>query len=215
MEPQILIRHVQAKHLTGGLTGGWTDTELTELGRRQALALASRLKKELESTPCALYCSDLKRAIETAEIVGGELELTPIPAMELRELNNGVAAGKTKEEAMLYFREPTEPLLDWQCYPGAETWRQFYQRVSEYLDGLKATLDLPTIIVTHGGTIINTVAWWLGLDAETLSNVSFRTSPASISVLGTTELNERAIFRLNDTAHLYSAGLSDQKLLPM
>ncbi|MCW4036482.1 MAG: histidine phosphatase family protein [Candidatus Bathyarchaeota archaeon] len=68
--------------------------------------------------------------------------------------------------------------------------------------------------MAHGGTIINTVAWWLRLGLETLSNMSFRTSPASISVLGTTELNERAIFRLNDTTHLYTAGLSDRKLLP-
>lgn len=214
METLILIRHGQAEHLTGGLTGGWTDTELTQLGRLQVVALASRLKKELESIHCVLYCSDLKRALETAEIVGGELGLTPMPAQELRELNNGVAAGKSKEEAKQYFCEPREPLLDWQCYPGAETWRQFYKRVSKYLDGLQANLDRPTIIATHGGTIINIVAWWLGLDAETLSNVSFRTSPASVSVLGTTELNERAIFRLNDTSHLYSTGLSDQKLLP-
>ena len=214
MEPLILIRHGHAEHLTGDLTGGWTDSELTELGRRQALALATRLKEELGSTPCTMYCSDLKRAAETAEVIGEKLGLKPIHAWELRELNNGVAAGKKKEEARPHFREPTEPLLDWQCYPGAETWRQFYLRVSEYLDCLQMDQGLPTIIVAHGGTIINTVAWWLRLGLETLSNVSFRTSPASISVLGTTELNERAIFRLNDTAHLYTAGLSDRKLLP-
>ncbi|MCW4036441.1 MAG: histidine phosphatase family protein [Candidatus Bathyarchaeota archaeon] len=214
MEPLILIRHGHAEHLTGDLTGGWTDSDLTELGRRQALALATRLKEELGSAPCTMYCSDLKRAAETAEVIGEKLGLKPIHAWELRELNNGVAAGKKKEEARTHFREPTELLLDWQCYPGAETWRQFYLRVSEYLDCLQMDQGLPTIIVAHGGTIINTVAWWLRLDLETLSNVSFRTSPASISVLGTTELNERAIFRLNDTAHLYTAGLSDRNLLP-
>ncbi|MCW4036483.1 MAG: histidine phosphatase family protein [Candidatus Bathyarchaeota archaeon] len=119
------------------MTGGWTDSELTELGRRQALALATRLKEEMGSTPCTMYCSDLKRAAETAEVIGEKLGLKPIHAWELRELNNGVAAGKNKEEARSHFRQPTEPLLDWQCYPGAETWRQFYLRVSEYLDCLQ------------------------------------------------------------------------------
>ena len=213
MEPLILIRHVQAEHLTGDLTGGWTDTELTELGRHQVKALATRLKTELEDTQCRLYCSDLKRAAQTAEIIGEELGLHPSPAPALREMNNGVAAGKTKEEAKIYFRDPTEPLIDWQCYPGAETWRQFYGRVSGYLESLPMDQGGPLMLVTHGGTIINVVAWWLKLDVESLSGVTFRTAPASISVLGTSELNERAILRLNDTAHLYSTGLSDRKLL--
>ncbi len=213
MEPLILIRHGQAEHLTGDLTGGWTDTELTELGRNQVKALATRLKAELEDTQCRLYCSDLKRAAQTAEIIGEELGLTPSPAPALREMNNGVAAGKTKEEAKIYFRDPTEPLIDWQCYPGAETWRRFYLRVSGYLESLPMDRGGPLMLVTHGGTIINVVAWWLKLDVEALSGVTFRTAPASISVLGTSELNERAILRLNDTAHLYSTGLSKRKLL--
>ena len=211
----MLIRHGQAQHLTGDLTGGWTDTELTALGRRQAEVLASRLKDELEGAPCTMYCSDLKRAAKTAEIIGYELGLTPIPSEALRELNTGIAAGMTKEEARHHFIKPTEPLVDWQCYPGAETWRQFYMRVSNFLDNLPKNQDAPLMFVTHGGTIINIVAWWLGLDLETISRVTFKTSPASISVLGTTDLRERAIFSLNDFAHLYSAGLSNQRLLPL
>ena len=210
----ILIRHGQAQHLTGDLTGGWTDTELTELGQRQAEALASRLKDELDGASCIMYCSDLKRAARTAEIIGYELGLTPMLSKALRELNTGVAAGMTKGEASQHYIEPTEPLLDWQCYPGAETWRQFYMRVSDFLDSLQRDSEKQLIFVTHGGTIINIIAWWLGLDFETLSRVTFRTSPASISVLGSTRLRERAIFSLNDSAHLYSSGLSNPSLLP-
>ena len=210
----ILIRHGQAQHLTGDLTGGWTDTELTELGKSQAEALASRLKNELDGASCIMYCSDLKRAARTAEIIGQELGLTPTPSKALREPNTGVAAGMTKEEASQHYIQPTEPLLDWQCYPGAETWRQFYMRVSAFLEGLQQDPDKQLIFVTHGGTIINIIAWWLGLDFETLSKVTFRTSPASISVLGCTRLRERAIFSLNDFAHLYSTGLSNRSILP-
>ena len=212
MNPLILIRHGHAEHLTGELTGGWTDTELTELGRRQAEALASRLEDELADASCKVYCSDLKRAAQTAEIIADTLGLNPTPALGLRELNNGIAAGMTKEEARRHYREPTEPLIDWQCYPGAETWRQFYGRVSGFMTSLPRDRDGITMFVTHGGTIVNIVAWWLRLEIETLSRVTFRASPASISVLGSTELSERAIFRLNDAAHLHARGLTDEKL---
>jgi broad specificity phosphatase PhoE len=86
MNPLILIRHGHAEHLTGELTGGWTDTELTELGRHQAEALASRLEDELADAACRMYCSDLKRAAQTAGIIGDALGLKPTPARGLKEL---------------------------------------------------------------------------------------------------------------------------------
>lgn len=36
----ILVRHGEATHHTQHLTGGWTDSDLTEAGRRQLEALA-------------------------------------------------------------------------------------------------------------------------------------------------------------------------------
>ncbi len=212
VKPMILIRHGEAEHLVRDLMGGWTDTDLTDLGRSQAASLASRLKRELADVPLRLYCSDLRRAVQTADILGRELGLTPLPFRELREINNGVAAGMTAEEARRHYTAPSEPLLDWRPYPEGETWREFYSRVSGFMDNL-ADSDLPTIIVAHGGTIMQIVSWWLGLDMETISKVSFRTSPASVSVLDVTELGERRIERLNDTAHLYTMGLSEQIML--
>jgi len=62
MKSIILIRHGQSEYQVKGLTSGWTDTDLTELGRRQAACLASRLKREIGDIPCRICCSDLKRA---------------------------------------------------------------------------------------------------------------------------------------------------------
>jgi broad specificity phosphatase PhoE len=212
MRSIILIRHGQSEHQLKGLTGGWTDTGLTELGRRQTACLASRLKREIANTPCQIYCSDLKRALQTAEIVGKEIGVTPNLVPELREFDNGIAAGKTEEEAKQCALEQTEPFLDWQPYPQAETWRQFYLRVSSYMDRLTKNQKRLLLLVTHAGTIINIVAWWLQLDMDMLSKikVSFDASPTSISVLRMNQWNEHTIERLNDTAHLYAAGLSDK-----
>ena len=191
------------------ITGGWTDTELTQLGRHQAECLASRLKREIANAPCHLCCSDLKRALQTAAIIAKPIGVTLETVPELREFNNGIAAGMPEEEARQYALELTSPTVDWQPYPQAETWRQFYSRVTACMDRLTRNQQGILLVVTHGGTIINIVAWWLQLEIEMLSKVSFVASPASISVLRVNRWNERTIERLNDTAHLYTAGLSE------
>ncbi len=216
MKSIILIRHGQSEYQVKGLTSGWTDTGLTELGRQQADYLASRLKHEFSDIPCQIYCSDLKRTLQTADIIGKELNLTPNLAPDLREINNGIVAGKTAEEAKRYALERTYPLLDWQPYPGAETWRQLCCRVSSYMEVLTRDQKSPLLLVTHGGTLNAIIAWWLRIDIDLLSTPSslfkifFEAYPASITVLRINEWEEHTIERLNDTTHLYKAGLSEK-----
>ncbi len=62
MNPIILVRHGQAESNVSNLTGGWSQTALTDLGRHQAQLVAKRLNRELGGVEIASYCSDLKRA---------------------------------------------------------------------------------------------------------------------------------------------------------
>ena len=78
------------------------------------------------------------------------------------------------------------------------------------MDRLAGHRDGLLLLVAHAGTITNMVAWWLGLEIEMLSKVSFGAAPTSISVLDVNQWGEHTIERLNDTAHLYAAGLSDR-----
>jgi broad specificity phosphatase PhoE len=96
----ILVRHAQSEHHGKGITGGWTDTPLTDLGRVQASRLADRLRSELEGIPVTLYTSDLLRAAQTARIIGRALGANPIPEPRLREFNNGEAANMTMADFM-------------------------------------------------------------------------------------------------------------------
>ena len=202
----ILARHAQSKHHVTDLTGGWTDTGLTELGRRQTACLAERLKHELAGRSCRHYCSELNRAAQTAQIIARAVGIDPTTDPGLKEYNNGLAAGKSRREAEQIALPRTEPRLDWRPYPQAETWREFYLRVAECMDRL--TLDpAPLLLVTHGGTIIQIVAWWLHLDMDLLSRVSFPVAPASLSVLRINRWNEHTLERLNDAAHLQRIGL--------
>lgn len=113
--------------MVSDLTGGWTDTSLTKNGKNQAKAVAKWLYEELGGQKLNLYCSDLKRAKQTAEPIAESMDLNPTYHIELRERDNGKAAGLTVEKAKVYYNEPPSVLkLDWLPYDGGETWRQFY-----------------------------------------------------------------------------------------
>ena len=207
-ERLVLVQHCQSEHHVNGLTGGWTDTPLTPLGRRQAECLADRLKGMVAGEQVCLVCSDLKRAKETADVVAAALGVKAQPAPDLREFNNGIAAGMTREETKRHEAPIPSggPGIDRRPFEGAETWREFYARVCRCMDSLLPTFAGVPIIVAHGGTLNNIVAWWLGLPADMLARVSFQPSPASISVLGVSKWGERAIKSLNDRSHLATIG---------
>jgi broad specificity phosphatase PhoE len=88
----LLVRHGETDWNAEGRLQGHTDRPLSEFGRRQAERLASELAaEELD----AIYASDLARARETAEIVGGHLRLPVVLDPDLREKDWGTWEGLT------------------------------------------------------------------------------------------------------------------------
>ncbi len=205
----ILVRHGEAAHHVEGLTGGWTDSELTTLGKKQIKATADRLAGDFagQNFSLRILSSDLKRAVESAEIIAetlgfdGQIE----KYLFLREKNNGSAAGLTEEDAKkLYCRPDSFSDINHRNYPGGETRREFYER---NVHGLVQYADLENenlIIVAHKGTIQNIIFYWLGMDMKQVvkQHISVDIQPAGITVLGINKWNEHAIFLLNDMAHL-------------
>lgn len=217
MKSILLVRHGQAEHHTRGLTGGWTDVDLTPVGCRQIEALAKRLEPHFTGHAFDLVASDLKRAVQTAQILGQPFGYSLTQHPGLREMNNGIAAGKTEAEARKLSLPKTTPILDWQHYPEGESRRQFYNRVAAAMEELTARQRRPLVIVAHRGTIINILCWWLGLGVSGAvhHNFSFEVAPASLTVLRCNRWHENSIERLNDTAHLISAGFGDKILLDL
>ena len=210
MQPIVLIQHCQSEHHVNDLTGGWTDTPLTALGRQQAACLASRIQREFDSMPLVLYCSDLKRAQQTAEIIGESLGIVPQPNPCLREFNAGTAAWKKDDWAREHAapRPPKGMGLDRQPFPEAETQRLFYERVCQCMDRLYASNDSILMVVSHGGTTQAIISWWLHLDVEHFDMIAFHIAPAGITVLHENSWHQRQLTRLNDLSHLYEAGLA-------
>ncbi len=199
----ILVRHAQSEHHVRGLTGGWTDTPLTELGHRQAQRVAERLGRELNGVPVALYASDLARTRETADHIARRLGLLPTFDERLREWNNGEAAGLSWEEANTRWPQPSRWTADLRHWPGSETWREFQSRAASFVASLPAS-EATALIVTHGGTIEALVSAWLGFTADAMEDVGFRSDVTGITVLAERGGSSpyRSLERTNDTSHL-------------
>ena len=205
----LLIQHCEAEHHLNGMVGSWTDTDLTDYGRRQASRVAGRVSEIIsEAGNWKLVSSDLKRCAQTAEIVAKMIGLQPIYERGLREHFLGKAVGKTLEWAEQNENEKPSipPGVDWRPFDDAETWREFYQRISTCMKGLLNQNSENLAIVVHGGTSVSVVAWWLRLPVEQLIDNDFGMKAAAISVLGTNEWNQHVLRSLCDTAHL--AGLT-------
>lgn len=199
----ILVRHGEAESLQGeNLTGGWTNSTLTQKGKRQAEAIGERLAEMLKKRTFDFFCSDLDRAWETAEIIGKFIHKEPLAFTELRELCNGNAANLTKKEAERLLTPISEPVWDWIPYPNAESWRIFNERVFDFMDRMEATAEERVVIVTHSGTAIAIICWWLELEDAYKRNISFDIGLGSISRLRINESGEKTIGKLNDTSHL-------------
>lgn len=76
-----------------GTCSGWNDIHLSELGLTQAERLRNRVKDLNFDT---VYCSDLKRAVETASIAFPDHKA--VSDSRLREMNYGTMNGQHKSK---------------------------------------------------------------------------------------------------------------------
>lgn len=204
MRKIVVIQHCQSEHHINNMSGGWTDTSLTELGRNQAELIGLRLKKDLAGDSYTLYSSELLRAKQTAEIIAEHLKLDVIEDIDLREINTGVAAGKTKDWARQHRNPKTskEFDLDYQEFQDGETWRQFYIRVCKVMKKICQLDKGNLIIVTHGCTLSYIIAWWMNFELDMLGKAFFSAQPGSVSILQQNNYQQNVLTLLNDRSHL-------------
>jgi broad specificity phosphatase PhoE len=165
---------------------GQSDVPLDENGRAQALIVAVRLQTECFS---GIYCSDLKRTIETADIIGKRLHLPITLEPRLREIDQGEWEGQLVDEIKVrYTRLWQERFIDPVNIrpPGGETLGEVATRVSAALDSLvRLRPGVPVLIVSHGLALATAVCRALDVPlAQAYSRIPRNTEPVWIDWRG-------------------------------
>ncbi|MDH3752425.1 MAG: histidine phosphatase family protein [Acidimicrobiia bacterium] len=210
----LLVRHGESNATVQGILAGELHcTGLSDLGRRQAAALARRFDADGVHAVDALWSSQLPRARETAEILATALGgLEPNIDADLEEQRPGDADGTRFADFADRFgrvdhrRAPFTPMA-----PGAESFAGFHHRVGEAIYRVIGANEGESILVScHGGVI--DVVFRLLLGLPRIGSFDLWTLNTSVTEF-TREIGDDGpgrwrLVRYNDHAHL--AGLPAQ-----
>lgn len=197
-----IVRHGETEWNVEGRTQGTSDISLTDKGRIQALRLARRLRN---MPITAIYCSDLKRAVETASIIGRELNVLWITTPLLREACFGEWEGHTIREIEDLF--PGQ-LSRWYqdhdfCAPGGESLSCVRERIVKFIGQIKALeigQDEGILVVSHALTCKVLIAELMGLPLTYIRRI--RQDNAGLTVIKMLEEGS-VLFSLNDVCHMW------------
>ena len=169
----VLLRHGQTEFNAGSRMQGQLDTDLTDLGRAQAVAAAQVLAKR---QPLLIVSSDLRRAHETALALGDAGGLGVRVDTRLRETHLGDWQGLTHHEvdalapgARAAWRDDAR----WAPHGGESrldvadrSMPLIAELVARESDWGRDESDRPVVLVAHGGLIAALCAALLDLPVD-------------------------------------------------
>lgn len=209
MSQIFLVRHgeVEGNYGPKRTFAGWGDKPLTEKGLRQAQAVAERLAHEKLA---AVYTSDLKRALHTAEAIAARHNLTVQADQALREVNYGQWEGLGDAEllrdwAQHWQRRVADPLNvappDGESY--ADLWRRL-QPVWEVIG--ERHRGQSVAIVGHNGSLRILLCHLLGAPLGNARHIRLMNTSISCVEYEDSTMEASAaryvISSINDTCHL-------------
>ena len=160
----IFIRHGQTEDNVRDIATGTNESPLTTLGRGQARERAYEIKK---FKPDVLYTSPLGRAVETAEIIGDYLGLTPVIDRLLIERFVGtqmqkITNAKGQELLGAEFEElqkmplPHQLRYRYTLAPEAQTPEEKVREIMRFMEDAAARHPGQTVAaVSHGAALGN------------------------------------------------------------
>lgn len=157
----LIVRHGKTEWNIQKKLQGKADIELSEEGRFQAKETSKLLEGEKIDL---IISSPLKRAVQTAEIINENRKIPMIIDDRISERNFGVYEGRDVTtfdfNEFWSFKYPKD-------FEGAETLKDFFERVYKFLDELKEKYkDKRILLVTHGGVSIPVNCYFNGIPDE-------------------------------------------------
>jgi glucosyl-3-phosphoglycerate phosphatase len=169
----VMLRHGQTEYNAGSRMQGQLDTELTDLGREQAVAVAEVLAKR---QPLVIVSSDLRRALDTAVSLGERAGMPVLVDPRLRETHLGEWQGLSHLEvdamapgARLAWRNNSRwapPGGESRVDVAARSVPLISQLITEQPEWGRDDPDRPVVLVAHGGLIAALTAALLGLPVD-------------------------------------------------
>jgi broad specificity phosphatase PhoE len=131
--------HATSVDNEAGLASGWFDCPLSPTGEEQAQMLGARRK---DDQLAAVFCSDLTRASQTAEIAFKDRSLPIVRDARLRECNYGnlTRRGAADIDARRALHVGTP-------FPNGESYQQVADRVSAWLEDATPAYSGQTVLV--------------------------------------------------------------------
>jgi broad specificity phosphatase PhoE len=201
----VLIRHghTAANGSPGGMRlSGWTDTPLSDEGKREVALLARSLR---DRPPfAALYTSPLERARHTASPIQAVIGVTAVVDPGLREIYCGEVDGRSVEHVRLHHPTPwarnAEETDEGFRWPGGESYREFRARCLRAVRAIAARHRGEAVaVVTHAGFISQVLGAIAGVSCARWS--AFRPGNASLSTIHW-GVRRRAVVAFDAHAHL-------------
>ena len=179
------------------------NVDLSEEGYRQASLLGERLFHENIQ---AVYSSDLKRAVETAQAANLYWNVEHMIRPELREISFGHMEGMSDEEiAVTYenFKKMQDRMEEDIPYPGGECAADVVRRAEPVFMEMVHSGYERIAVVTHGGVIRSMLTHYLGIPMAKWRLLGASLENCSVSELCWNERTGRfSLERFNDYAHL-------------
>ncbi len=162
----VLETHSTSEDNERGIAAGWNHSRLLDTGRAQAGALGVRRRNDGIR---AVFTSDLRRAVETAQIAFATTSIPVFTDWRLRECDYGEWNGSPRQQVHgsrhLYLNVP---------YPGGESWRQAVARVGRFLGDLPLRWDgARVLVIGHIATRWAFEHYLNGVPLETLAEAPF------------------------------------------
>ena len=167
-----IVRHGETEWSASGQHTSVTDLPLTEAGRRQAAAVRQVLG---DLTPALVLSSPRRRALETAELAGLQVDDT---TEDLAEWFYGAYEGKTTAE----IRAEKPDWTIWRDGPrDGERAADVQQRADRVLGrAIRSLPDGPVVLVGHGHFSRVLGARWIGLPVAAGGNLLLGTAAPSL-----------------------------------
>jgi len=119
---------------------GWSDVGLSELGKKQSVALGEIVRDKKFH---AVFCSDFRRAVETAGIAFAGFSI--VKDRRLRECDYGEMEGKDSDEVDSVMLQRIEV-----PFPGGESYKDVEARMRDFLNDVLRKCDGKRVaIVAH------------------------------------------------------------------